>query len=298
MSDFFTWVSNKASEITDTDLRNKNRTIDYLNSSEINGKSMYDIVKYIKNWWPSALKDEFVLRKLVQIVLQHTPDEDAVDIYDRTCKLLENDSESFRSIQYVLGHVPLLFFEKDALFHRFGPYSPYVRTYYEALLPHQKATYAAKALSLNGYLLSEVPFQLIELPEEKQRLYEIAVHTSPGTIKNVPEQNRTDDMMRNAVCKSAYALEHLTSEKQEKFLEDAIMNPDDAHETHWPSDIWHMVYHKVDNRPEPYEVKSGRAWLQDILKRVDQLKLVGWYIAWYKKRKEETNRQLNKQSMI
>jgi len=292
MSKFLTWVTNKASEIN-TDIRHKNRTIDYLNSSEINGKSMYDIVKYIKYWWPRALKDEIVLRKLVQIVLQHTPDEDAVDIYDRTCKLLKNDSETLQSIRYVFSHVPLLFFEIDELFRDFKiQHSSDVTEYYQSLSQNQKAKYAAKALTLNGYLLRDVPMSIVA---NKQRLYEIAVQESPGAIKNVPIINRTDDMMRNAVCKSAYALEHLTPEKQDEFLEDAIMNPDDAHETHWPSDIWHMVYLKVDNRPE---VKSGRAWLQNILKRVDRLKLVDWYIAWHKKRKEEADRQMNEQAMI
>jgi len=292
MSKFLTWVTNKASEIN-TDIRHKNRTIDYLNSSEINGKSMYDIVEYIKYWWPRALKDEIVLRKLVQIVLQHTPDEDAVDIYDRTCKLLKNDSETLQSIRYVFSHVPLLFFEIDELFRDFKiQHSSDVTEYYQSLSQNQKAKYAAKALTLNGYLLRDVPMSIVA---NKQRLYEIAVQESPGAIKNVPIINRTDDMMRNAVCKSAYALEHLTPEKQDEFLEDAIMNPDDAHETHWPSDIWHMVYLKVDNRPE---VKSGRAWLQNILKRVDRLKLVDWYIAWHKKRKEEADRQMNEQAMI
>lgn len=296
MSEFITWVN----EIVDTDLRHKNRTVDYLNSSEIRKKSVYDIVKYIKDWWPHALKDQNVLNKLIEIVLRHKPrwsDKDAFDIYDHTCELFEDDNDTLRSIQYVFSHVPLLFFEKDALFHRF-PYSPHVNTYYQDLLPHQRVKYAAKALSLNGYLLRNVPMELIDSPDEKQELYKIAVHNSPGAIRDVPEQNRTDVMMINAVCKSAYALEHLTPENQDEFLEDAIMNPDDARETHWPSDIWYMVYHTVDNRPEPYQVKSGRAWLQKIFNRVDRRKLVDWYIAWHKKRKNEANRRLNEQSMI
>jgi len=301
MAGFITWASNAATEMVDTDLRHKNRTLDYLSSREIGRKSVYDIVEYIKDWWPRALKDKIVVEKLVEIVLQHKPrwsDEDASNMYDRTCELCKEDNENLRSIQYVFSHVPLLFFEKDALFHFFGQYSPHVRTYYQDLSPPQKAKYAAKALSLNGYLLRDVPFELIKLPGEKQGLYEIAVHTSPGAIQYVPEQNRTDDMMRNAVCKSAYVLEYLTSEKQDDFLEDAIMNPDDERETHWPSTIWHMVYHKVGNRAEPHNVKSGRAWLQNILNRVSQPKLISWYIAWHNKKKREANRQLNEQSMI
>jgi len=297
MSEFITWVSNAANEMVDADLRHKNRTIDYLHSSEISEKSVYDIVKYIKDWWPLALKDTNVLNKLVEIVLQHKKrwsDAGAVDIYDRTCELFKDDNDTLRSIQYVFSHVPLLFFEKDALFHRF-PYLPHVRMYYESLLPHKRAKYAAKALSLNGYLLREVPMELVA---EKQELYEIAVHKSPGAIMYVPEQNRTDVMMRNAVCKSAYALERLTPEKQDEFLEDAIMNPDDERETHWPSDIWYMVYHKVNNRAEPHHVQTGRAWLQKILDRVDRLKLVGLYIAWHEKKEAEANRRLNEQSMI
>ncbi len=297
MSEFITWVSDTANEMVDTDLRHNNRTIDYLHSSEISKKSVYDIVKYIKYWWPRALKDTNVLNKLVEIVLQHKKlwsDARAVYIYDRTCELFKDDNDTLRRIQYVFSHVPLLFFEEDALFHRF-PYSLDVRMYYKDLLPHQKATYAAKALSLNGYLLHEVPMKRIA---DKQELYEIAVHKSPGAIMYVPEQNRTDVMMRNAVCKSAYALEYLTPEKQDEFLEDAIMNPDDERETHWPSDIWYMVYHKVSNRAEPHHVESGRAWLQKILDRVNQLKLVDWYIAWHEKRERETNRRLDEQSMI
>ena len=159
--------------------------------------------------------------------------------------------------------MPLLFFEKDKLFCSFKiQHSSDVTEYYQSLSQNQKAKYAAKALTLNGYLLRDVPMSIVD---NKQRLYEIAVQDSPGAIKYVPITNRTDDMMRNAVCKSAYALEHLTRENQDKFLKDAIMNPDDAHETHWPSDIWHMVYLKVDNRPE---VKSGRAWLQNIYARM------------------------------
>jgi hypothetical protein len=195
----------------------------------------------------------------------------------------------------VFSHVPLLFFEKDELFNRFYiQRSSDVTEYYQSLSQNQKAKYAAKALTLNGYLLRDVPMSIVA---NKQRLYEIAVHSSPGAIKNVPIKNRTDDMMRNAVCKSAYALEHLTRENQDKFLKDAIMNPYDAHETHWPSDIWHMVYHKVDNRRKPYQVKSNRAWLQKILNKVDRLTLVGWYIAWHKKRKEKADREMNEQSM-
>lgn len=295
MSKFLTWVTNKASEITDTDMRHKNRTIEYLNSSEINGKSMYDIVQYIKKWWPRALKDEIVLEKLTEIVEQHMSDASLSDIYDSTCLLFEDDSETLQYIQYVFSHVPLLFFEKDELFHRFGQYSPDVRTYYQSLSEEQKAKYAAKALTLNGYLLRDVPMSNVA---NKQGLYEIAVHSSPGAIKNVPIKNRTDDMMRNAVCKYAYALEHLTQEKQDEFLEDAIMNPSDEHETHWPSDIWYMVYEKVDNHHKPYKVQSGRTWLQKILNRVDRLKLVGLYIAWHKKRKEKADRQMNEQATI
>lgn len=297
MSGFITWVSNAANEMVDTELRHNNRAFDYLNSSEISNKSVYDIVKYIKYWWPRALKDTNVLNKLVEIVLQRKPlwsDARAVGIYDRTCELFKDDNDTLRSIQYVFSHVPLLFFEKDALFRRF-PYSPNVRTYYEDLLPQQKATYAAKALSLNGYLLSDVPMKRIA---DKQELYEIAVHKSPGAIMYVPEQNRTDVMMRNAVCKSAYALEYLTPEKQDEFLEDAIMNPDDERETHWPTNIWHMVYHKVGNRTKPHHVEGGREWLQKILNRVNRLKLVDWYKAWHEKRENEANRRLDEQSMV
>jgi len=291
MSKFLTWVTNKASEIN-TDIRHKNRTIDYLNSSEINGKSMYDIVKYIKYWWPRALKEKIVLEKLTEIVEQHMSDKDASKIYDRTCSLLDDDSKTLQSIRYVFSHVPLLFFEKDELFRSFKiQHSSDVIEYYQSLSQNQKAKYAAKALTLNGYLLRDVP---MSIDANKQRLYEIAVHSSPGAIKYVPITNRTDDMMRNAVCKSAYALEHLTRENQDKFLKDAIMNPDDAHETHWPSGIWHM---EVDNHHKPYQVKSRRAWLQKILNRVDRLKLVDWYIAWHKKRKEEADRQMNEQAM-
>ena len=177
MSKFLTWVTNKASEIN-TDIRHKNRTIDYLNSSEINGKSMYDIVKYIKYWWPRALKEKIVLEKLTEIVEQHMSDKDASKIYDRTCSLLDDDSETLQSIRYVFSHVPLLFFEKDKLFCSFKiQHSSDVTEYYQSLSQNQKAKYAAKALTLNGYLLRDVPYELIDLPEEKQRLYEIAVHT-------------------------------------------------------------------------------------------------------------------------
>jgi len=203
MSGFITWVSNTANELVDSDLRHRNRTLGYLYSREIEGKTLIEIVEYIKSWWPRAFSDDAVLKsltKLVEIRRRKWSEEEAFEVYDSVMEVSDDQ------LQSVFSHVPVLFFDKAALFNR---YSQHIRPYYKELSPRRKAKYAAKALSVYGYLLRDVPLRLVRPTDGKtkdetiQTLYEIAVHQSPGAIQFVPEAKRTPDMMRDAVCESA-----------------------------------------------------------------------------------------------
>jgi len=290
MSGFFTWVSNTANEMVDSDLRHSNRTLEYLHSREIEGKTLIEIVQYIKSWWPRAFSDDVVLkklRKIVEIRRRKWSEEEAFEVYDSVMELSDDQ------LQSVFSHVPVLFFDKAALFNRYSQHI--IRPYYHELSPRRKAKYAAKALSVNGYLLRDVPLRLVRPTDGKtkdetiQTLYEIAVHSSPGAIQFVPEAKRTPDMMRDAVCESAYALEYLAPHWQDEYLEDAIMNPDDKRETHWPSGFW---------RRRGDLVICKRPWLQKIFDRVDPGVLVELYKSWSIKTETEANRRQNEQAMI
>lgn len=291
MSRFLTWVSNTTNELVNTDLRHGNRALEYLHSHDIEDKSVFDIVHYIDNWWPRAFKDDMVLKRLKEIVLDrshHWTEEEAFEVYDSVVEL-KDDQQLLRT---VFGQVPVLFFGKDALFNRF---SNNIVTYYDALALCEQVKYAVKALSVNGYLIRNVPLGEIQdtggktKAENIQKLYEIAVRASPGAIKHVPEANRTPKMMRDAVRASAYALEYLAPHWQDEYLEDAIINPDDKRETHWPSNFW------GGNRAR---VSSKRLWLQKIFDRAEPGTMVDLYKRWSMKKEREANIRQNEQSMI
>jgi hypothetical protein len=296
MASFITWasktagrVSKTAHEMVDSNLRHRNRTLEYLHSREIEGKTLIKIVQYIKNCWPRAFSDDVVLiklRNIVEIRRSDWSEEYALEVYDSVTKLSDK-------LQTVFSHVPVLFFDKDVLFNRrysqhYSQHMIYyeeLSDYYKELSDTRKAKYAAKALAVNGDLLEFVPMSSVNATVGKTKdeiikmLYEIAVHNSPLAIKFVPEAKRTEVMMKDAVRESAYALKYLSPKWQVYYLEYAIMNCDD-----WTSEFWQISDDLVI---------SSKPWLQNIFDGVDHGVLIELYERWSIK----TNNRINEQAM-
>jgi len=271
MSNFVQWISTKANELVDPELRQTNAVKKYLDLHYNISENEYDIdIKdvflYVNENYPLSLRKKSVQKQMSRAVQRYGYGygEDAVcALYDAVDKEMTAATKVY--FHYIFRNVPVLFFKYDELFSIFASN---FRDIFKKLNLDQQVRYAAKALAVNGFLINEIP-----IAQRTQSMYNLSVENHGSAIKYVPNVNRTPIMIHNAILSSPYALEFLTADHQVEYFEDCVLNPGSL-ETNWPSDLW--------SKPPP--------WLQKIFKKIKPETLAILKKKWKEKKDDVENR--------
>ena len=271
MSSFVQWVSTKANELVDPELRQTNAAKKYLDEHYKISENEYDIdIKdvflYVNEHYPLSLRKNEIQKRMSKAALKYDDKygEDAVSaLYDAVGRETTAATEDY--FDYIFRNVPILFFKYDKLFSVFAGN---FQSIFHRLNVEQRVRYADKALAVNGFLIRDIP-----VARRTESMYKLAVETYGTAIQYVPREKRTPMMIHTAILGSAYALEFLTEEEQVKYFEDCVLNPGSL-ETNWPSDLW--------SKPPP--------WLQKIFKKIKPKTLATLKKKWQGKKDAAADR--------